>query len=297
MTRQEHTLGVSRFTDVGGRRLHHMERGSGDVTVVFESGMGFSRSCWGLVVPDVAAHARTVVYDRAGLGRSDADPEPRTLARLASDLSALLDALDPGPAEPPPSGEVGQGRFVLVGHSWGGLVVRTVAAARPERIRGIVLVDPTDENCALYFTPAAERRFSKGGAVTVALARLGLYRLVGALSPGRAQPADVAADHRAEDFTVRAARGLRAEGTSGLADLRAVRDAPPPLGDLDVCVISGTKATRADRANRAALTAAHRVTAAAHPGGRFVESPISGHMVMFSDPATVTAEILRTAGL
>ncbi|ROO88607.1 pimeloyl-ACP methyl ester carboxylesterase [Actinocorallia herbida] len=283
MAGQGHTLGVSRFAEVGGgRRLHYMTRGSGGVTVVFESGMGFSRSCWGLVVPEVATRARTVVYDRAGLGRSDDDTAPRTLARLAADLAALLDALGPGP-------------FVLVGHSWGGLVVRTVAAARPARIRGLVLVDPTDENCPLYFTPAAERRFAKGGRTTVLLARIGLYRLLGALSPGKAQPADVAADHRAEDFTVRAARGLRDEGTGGLADLRAVREAPPALGGLDLSVISGTKEPRADRANRAALTEAHRLTAAAHRNGRLVESPVSGHMVMFTDPATVAAEILRTA--
>ncbi|GAB2864430.1 alpha/beta hydrolase [Actinocorallia aurea] len=285
MSGQEHTLGASRFAEVdGGRRLHHMVRGTGDVTVVFESGMGLSRSCWGLVVPEVARHARTVVYDRAGLGRSDDDTAPRTLARLAADLSALLDALGDGP-------------FVLVGHSWGGLVVRATAAARPDRIRGLVLIDPTDENCALYFTPEAEVRFTEGGAEVVRLAGLGLHHPFGDPSAGDAQPADVAADHRAEDCTVRAARGMAAEAIGGIADLRALRDAPPALGDLDLCVISGTKPSDSYQADRDALTEAHRATAAAHRAGRFVASPTSEHMVMLTDPATVTAEILRTAGL
>ncbi|WFR63096.1 alpha/beta hydrolase [Paenibacillus amylolyticus] len=78
-----HTFGSSAFVETrDGRKLHYMFRGTGDLTVVFESGMGASRSNWGLVAPAIAGYARAVVYDRAGAGRSDVDSAPAALNAL-----------------------------------------------------------------------------------------------------------------------------------------------------------------------------------------------------------------------
>ncbi|MCP2258859.1 Pimeloyl-ACP methyl ester carboxylesterase [Streptoalloteichus tenebrarius] len=276
----DHSFGVSSFvTTEDGRRLHFMARGTGDPTVVFESGMGFSRSTWGLVQPVVGRRVRAVVYDRAGIGRSDADPRPRTLDRMAGDLGTLLRALGPGP-------------FVLVGHSWGGPVVRVAAAADPSRIRGLVLVDPSDENCDLYFTPSARRGRACSRLVLPVLARLGLYRLLGG-GAGRAQPADVVADHRREDFTVRAARALLAELAPFADELRRLRRQRPELGDIEVSVITGARSSRFGRTLRTAISEAHRRTAAALPNGRLVEARRSGHLVLFSEPEVIVGEILR----
>lgn len=275
-----HTFGVSRYVATpAGHRLHAMANGAGTPTVVFESGLGFSRATWGLVQPRVAARTRAVVYDRAGLGRSDPASTPRTLHRLAGDLGTLLDALGAGP-------------FILVGHSWGGPIVRVAAAADRARIRGLVLVDPSDEHADAYFSPAAAWQFAATRALIPALARLGLYRLLGS-RPGGVQPADVAADHRAEDFTVVAARATAAELRPFLGDLRALRARPLDLGDLPVTVISGTRMGFLDRAVRAAIVAAHRQTVASLANARFVAAPDSGHLIPFSEPDLIVAEILR----
>ena len=113
--------------------------------MVFESGMGASGSMWGAVLPGIAARTRAVAYDRAGLGRSDPDPQPRTLARMTDDLVALLEHL-------------GDDHYVLVGHSWGGPIVRTTAARRPELIAGLVLVDASDERMELFDSPAVRKQ-------------------------------------------------------------------------------------------------------------------------------------------
>lgn len=275
-----HTFGHSRYMQTpDGRRLHYMEQGTGSPTIVFESGMGFSRSTWGLVQPLVARYARAVVYDRAGFGRSEPDTEPRTLARIAGDLDSLLDHLGTGP-------------FILVGHSWGGPIVRTAAAMHPERIRGIVLVDQTDEHCELYFVPASAKHYARMNKLIPLLARLGLYRLLGS-RPGKAQPADVYEDHCREDFTVQAARTVAAEGAPFLDDLRALRGRSPQLGKLEVSVITGTRVSWLERKYRLALYEAHRQTAASWPGGRLVEAPSSGHMVMYTEPRLIADEIVR----
>lgn len=280
---RSHTYGQSFFHTVGdGRRLHYMVNGSGTPTVVFESGMGFSRSVWGLVQPLVAERARTVVYDRAGTGRSDPDTAPRTLRRITDDLDSLLRALGPGP-------------FILVGHSWGGPIIRVAAATDPSRIRGIVLVDQSDEHCDMYFDPSGSKRQAMMRVLVPLLARIGIYRLLGSRA-GCIQPADVAADHRNEDFTEQAARAMIAELAPFVDELAKLRDEPLDLGDLEVSLISGTKMSLLERSVRPAIAAAHRQAAAALANGRWVEAPKSGHLVMFSEPELIVNEINRMIG-
>lgn len=283
MIAPSHPYGASAYaTTPDGRRLHYMSAGSAEPTVVFESGMGMSRSSWGLVQPRVAQHVRAVVYDRAGTGRSEDATTPRTLAALAADLRVLLDALGSGP-------------FVLVGHSWGGPIVRTAAALVPQLVAGIVLVDQTDEHCELFFAANAQRRFALMRRLVPLAACTGLYRL--AARPGAVQPAIIAAEHRADDFGRRAARAMIAEIDLFPDELRVLRAAPPRLPDVPMSVISGTLSTRFDRAARRGVVAAHQATAASMPRGRFVAATRSAHLVMFSEPEVVVAEVLRVAGV
>lgn len=275
-----HTYGDSHYIQTpDGRQLHYMENGAGPVTVVFESGMGMSRSAWGLVQPVVARYARAVVYDRAGSGKSDVDRTPRTLSRMADDLMCLLSHLGAGP-------------FILVGHSWGGPVVRTAASRNPDIIRGLVLVDPTDEHCGLYFKEASVKHFAKMNTLLPLLAGTGLYKLMGS-KPGKVLPADVYKEQRQEDFTMRAAHTMVAEGAAFLEDLRALLAHPLRLEGIEVSVLSGTLITRIERNFRPALHAAHKQTAAGLAHSRLVEARQSGHMIMYSEPGLVADEIRR----
>jgi pimeloyl-ACP methyl ester carboxylesterase len=274
----KHTFGESHFVTLDdGRRLHYRTRGTGFPTVVFESGMGLSGSIWGLVQPAIAERTTTVVYDRACAGLSDDDDAPRDLERTVADLAQLLRALPRGP-------------LVLVGASWGGPIIRTVAASREFDIKGLVLVDQSDENAAEYFTPAGEKRMAQTEPFTVFLVRTGLYRLISRI--GRKQPKDVYADFR-KDFGIRGARMMGAEAREFLPSMLRLRDNPSPLEGIDVTVISGTKASFVDKNQRPALNVAHRRTAEALDKGRFVDAADSGHYVMFTEPDVVVDEIIR----
>jgi len=262
-----------------GRTLHVELAGEGSPTVLFEAGMGCSRDAWALVAPAIAERTRVAVYDRSGLGRSPVDDRPRTFDRLVDDLCDVLD-------------ELGDTSYVLVGHSWGGPIVRGAAARRPDAVRGLVLVDQADEGCPLYFSRGAVLQHRAMYAALPALARLGLLRR-GMATAVTALPPDVAARYVDENSTVVAARTLQAEGRTFNADLARLRDDPLPAPDVPTTLISGTEQPRAGAARRAAIVDAHARRAASLPRGRHVRAERSGHNVMFSEPEVVVAEIER----
>lgn len=121
--------------DVGGRSIRLSCTGSGGPTVVIDAGMGTAPvedPGWRGIADQVAAVARTCLYDRAGLGGSDPAPAgPRTSRDAARDLHAALSA----------AGE--KGPYLLVGHSIGGLHSQVFAAQYPADTAGLVLVSTT----------------------------------------------------------------------------------------------------------------------------------------------------------
>jgi pimeloyl-ACP methyl ester carboxylesterase len=119
---------------VGDHRLHLDCQGAGSPTVVFDSGLGGSSLDWTLVQPEVASFTRACAYDRAGYAWSDPGPLPRDPAHIVRDLERLLG-----------NGSVAA-PYVLVGHSFGGLIVQQFAQQHPQKIAGLVLVDATHED-------------------------------------------------------------------------------------------------------------------------------------------------------
>lgn len=121
-----------RLVDLGGWRVHLNCTGGArpsQPTVILEAGAGAFSVDWSLLQPAVAHFARVCSYDRAGLGWSDSGPHPRTLRQIVWELHALLEKAD---VRPP---------YVLVGHSYGGILARLYALTYPTDVGGMVLVD------------------------------------------------------------------------------------------------------------------------------------------------------------
>ena len=109
-----------KLVDLGGHKLHVYCSGHGSPTVVVENGLGDFSFDWTLVQNQVSRFSRICTYDRAGYAWSDPGPKPRTFAQINLELHDALEKL----------GE--RGPYVLVGHSYGGPVMRNFAAQYPK---------------------------------------------------------------------------------------------------------------------------------------------------------------------
>lgn len=166
--RRRYTSG-GRWIDIGGgQRLYVLEKGSGNATVLFEAGIAATNLNWCHIQETVSRFATTASYDRGGLGWSSPSRTTRTPRNLAAELHKMLR----GAGLKPP--------YILVGHSFGGLVMRRFALLYPEEVASIVLVDPM--RCEEWppFDPAKQAELDRGvrlSSFAIPIARLGLARL------------------------------------------------------------------------------------------------------------------------
>jgi pimeloyl-ACP methyl ester carboxylesterase len=131
----------TRLVDVGGRRLAVSCSGRGAPTVVLETGLGAESDAWLPVQRGVEQFSRVCRYDRAGRGGSDPASPPRSAGDMVRDLHTLLsEAGIPGP-------------YILVGHSFGGLLVRLYAHRYRSEVLGLILVDSMHEDQFDVFGP------------------------------------------------------------------------------------------------------------------------------------------------
>lgn len=111
---------------VDGAELEYERRGSGPPLLLVQ-GMGANGAHWG--EPFLSALERDfelIVYDHRGAGRSSPLDGELTIARLAADALALLDA-------------IGAGAVHVLGMSMGGMVGQELALGTPERVRTLTL--------------------------------------------------------------------------------------------------------------------------------------------------------------
>ncbi|OED38123.1 hypothetical protein AB833_20790 [Chromatiales bacterium (ex Bugula neritina AB1)] len=122
------------LVELENHRLHADCRGKGLTTVLFEAGLGGSALEWVPIRDQIAGRTRVCIYDRAGYAWSDPSPYPRYARQLAAEASAMLHKLGLTQS------------LILVGHSFGGLVVRELAGLPGIQVKAMVLIDSSHED-------------------------------------------------------------------------------------------------------------------------------------------------------
>ena len=240
------------LVDIGGYRLDIVRDGTGSPAVVFEAGLGDSLDTWSPILPTIAKSATIVAYSRAGFGRSDVSPAGRSARQEVKELHELLTRLHlPMP-------------LVLVGRSYGSILVRLYTSLYPKDIAGLVLVEGTHEQQVKRWGlidssyPAAFRRF---------------YDSVLKTMPEGAQAAEVR-------------ETVRIQAAGGVAGLM-------PLPDIPIAVITSMKADpKAPYVN--GRPEGHVVWRALHDewfqrsrNGLHIETTHSGHDTQHEEPQLV----------
>ena len=148
-----------------GAKIHFTVEGDGPETILLIMGLGGHATEWGSSFPgELAQRFRVVRMDNRGIGPSEALTRGFTMADMAQDALAVLDALELESAH-------------LVGTSMGGMIAQTVAFEQPQRVDRLVLMStsfggaeavPPHESAIALFTPvpgetiADQRRRSLG---------------------------------------------------------------------------------------------------------------------------------------
>lgn len=250
--------------------------GDGAPTVVFVNGLGSPLEEWALVAPAIARHCRVLCYDRR-TPPPDGPLPTHDAARLAADLHQLLTAVGVS------------GPLVLVGHSWGGALIRRYAVEHPDDVAGLVFVDASHENIAAMVREPGRATRALYATSTLAL-RFGPFRrrLLGMLGFDRLARAELTAVNSLawRDY----GRGSRAEYAGVAPSLRELGEIAPKFPRVPTRILlgAGRPGLTAKLARKQLASVRNAWEQAADGTGVTVQSvPDSGHYISLDQPQAV----------
>jgi len=233
--------------------------------ILLESGGGMDSSEWDALAPKLAREtgATVIAYDRAGFGKSDL---PQTKYDLPEDTAALWRGLR----------TLGFDRdLILVGHSYGGFLVRFEAAEHPDTVRGVVFVDP----------------FTVEFVDMLGIEYCNNHPMMGKLPFDASRPETLNKPERAM------VRMVGAPGSNLAEKIAVMRKAVVPEG-IPVRVITSGIAFLPKPEEQKAWRESHERLTASMKGAILVLAEKSGHMIPYSEPdliVSVVSEVVHLA--
>lgn len=265
------------FVELGGLRVHYIERPGRGVPVLLLHGLPGTAEDWNAVTALLPGR-RTIAIDRPGFGYSGGGYVPA--ARQLSTLAALMDRL-------------GIPRAVVVGHSYGGTLALDFAERHPRRVAGLVLVDAAAAGIAINFADRLQAHLIQVDQAPVIRwitnATFGQLVLTLAVRSGDARafsPQAVDAAHRRRVLAINMTHGnLEAFAGEQLAATGVIRAVDAGLGSIRAAtiVIQGER-------DKLVKPRYGRAIAKAVEGARF-ELIHGGHMAPYTHPWAVAAAI------
>ena len=247
---------------IGPRQVAYQSVGSGPALLLLHA-FPFDSRMWRQTAAALASQRRVITPDMRGFGLSDLGSGGFSIADLADDLAALLDALNL------PAASVG-------GMSMGGYVALAFARRHRDRLKSLVLADTK----AAADTP--EARLGREAAISL-VEKQGVAALLEKQIP-RLLSASASDELRAEVRVL----GAQPEDTV-IAAIRALRDRPDRTAELPEIAIPALVVVGSEDALSSPADA--RAMAAAMPDARVAEIPGAGHLSNMENPDAFAAAL------
>ncbi len=195
--------------------------------VIIIPGIAANSSEWVVVHRLASLHARTLLYDRSGLGLSTETSDPITAVSIAAELSTLLETTDL------------KGPYIIICHSYGGIIAREFLHLHPDSICGMVFVDANQElNTTKDPWPEPFIRAMADGLDVLAVTGVKEHHAFSAKEWQDVQCLDEEAEaKKARTFAAEFAN-YRQSGPV-LAEKKQLTAVPPLLGEAPVSVLKG----------------------------------------------------------
>ncbi|PIR19951.1 MAG: hypothetical protein COV45_08210 [Deltaproteobacteria bacterium CG11_big_fil_rev_8_21_14_0_20_47_16] len=108
-----------------GITMYYEQHGQGP-DLVLVSGFSSDHNAWIMPLDTLSKKFRVTVFDNRGVGQTDAPQGPYTIAMMAQDTIALMDALSIQSAH-------------VIGHSMGGMILQQICLHYPDRVKKAIL--------------------------------------------------------------------------------------------------------------------------------------------------------------
>jgi pimeloyl-ACP methyl ester carboxylesterase len=252
---------IETLIQVGQYRMNFKVIKGGNLTILLESGGGNDSNEWNRMAPDLAQKtgATVVSYDRAGLGKSDL---PETPYDMREEIDWLWQGLKQLKLDK---------NLILVGHSYGGWLIRLFANDHPDAIRGMVFVDA----------------FTTEFVDALGVEYLDNHPMMGKLPFPTTHPEKLTKVQRALVRVVREGLGPKAE---------VMRNTSVPKG-IPVRVITCGKGFLPKPEEREAWRQSHEQMAASIEGAVLRVAEQSSHMIPWSQPDLIIETVTEIISL
>jgi pimeloyl-ACP methyl ester carboxylesterase len=262
IARQNYTTdAVEKLIDVGQCRLNLRVIKGGNITILFESGGGMDSTEWSKLAPEIASKtgATIVTYDRPGFGKSDL---PETPYDMRTETKLVLDGLKKLGLEK---------NLILVGHSYGGWLIRLIASMYPDNISGMVFIDP----------------FSSEFVDILGVKYLDNHPMMGKL------PFDTSKPEKLSKFQ-RALIRMVSDGLQRKTEIMRKTNIP---GGIPVRLITCGKSFLPKPEEQMAWRRAHEQIVSKIKGAKLIVAEQSGHMIPFEQPGIIIEAIIEVIQL
>ena len=133
-----------RYANLGEVMLHYVTAGDGPPIVLLH---GWPQTWWEWrhIIPELTKRFTVIAPDLRGLGDSSRPVTGYDKKTIAEDVWRLV------------NGTLGQERFAVVGHDWGGPIAYALAAAHSDAIEKLVILDVVIPGCGGDFSQNGRR--------------------------------------------------------------------------------------------------------------------------------------------